>query len=316
MKESLSVPNCSTTARRWPPGSGKRCSSPIISGIEAPAIDGRSPTIVLLAGYFSGLAVAFVVFVAVENRDPAVWTAAVLAVAFLAACFLRAAQPRHRTATDDPEEVPRSVASPAYVAAPGDSGRPVAPASWGDAITPPAAEPGPVEATTSDDPPAGRPDRRYGHSTNLDDAEKSRAVAAPMLPTEEAGGDIAERRIGTVEPDALIAAWDDYRRRGDGHFNAAGLRRTLVQRGFNAEVGEGTAVGAGDNVLVVEPNLPDRRFYVVPNFAKSPRAVAAWFDDAGGGALTGRVTSVLKVAQGRWVDGDGGFDVVERGSVS
>ena len=137
-----------------------------------------------------------------------------------------------------------------------------------------------------------------------------------MLPTEEAGGDIAERRIGTVEPDALIAAWDDYRRRGDGHFNAAGLRRTLVQRGFNAEVGEGTAVGAGANVLVVEPNLPDRRFYVVPNFAKSPRAVAAWFDDAGGGALTGRVTSVLKVAQGRWVDGDGGFDVVERGSVS
>ena len=122
------------------------------------------------------------------------------------------------------------------------------------------------------------------------------------------------------QPGDLIAAWDDYRRDGDGHFSHRGFQAVLDQRGLAAEVSAGDRVGAGGAVLIVEtpPNTPN--FYVLPSFNKSPRAVADWFYDNSGGALTGRTQRVTRVAQGRWVDPGTGirrrFEVLERGEIA
>ena len=120
-------------------------------------------------------------------------------------------------------------------------------------------------------------------------------------------------------PGDLIAAWDDYRRNGDGHFNRRGLQEMLNKWGFDADVGHGDRVGAGGAVLVVE-TFGTRNFCVLPSFNKSPRAVADWFDDHSGGALTGRTQRLARVARGRWVEPGTGngkrFEVLERGEVA
>ncbi len=121
------------------------------------------------------------------------------------------------------------------------------------------------------------------------------------------------------QPSDLIAAWDDYRRNGDGHFSPSGLQEVLNQWGFDADVGHGDRVGAGGAVLVVG-TFGTRNFCVLPNFNKSPRAVAKWFDDHSGGALTGRTQRLARVARGRWVEPGTGsgrrFEVLERGEVA
>jgi len=121
------------------------------------------------------------------------------------------------------------------------------------------------------------------------------------------------------QPGDLIAVWDDYRRNGDGHFSRRGLQEVLHQWGFDADVRDGERVGAGGAVLVVE-TFGTRNFCVLPSFNKSPRAVADWFDDHSGGALTGRTQRLARVARGRWVEPGTGngkrFEVLERGEVA
>ena len=121
------------------------------------------------------------------------------------------------------------------------------------------------------------------------------------------------------QPGDLIAAWDEYRRNGDGHFSRRGLQEVLHQWGFDADVRHGDRVGAGGAVLVVE-TFGTRNFCVLPSFNKSPRAVADWFDDHSGGALTGRTQRLARVARGRWVEPGTGngkrFEVLERGEVA
>ena len=119
----------------------------------------------------------------------------------------------------------------------------------------------------------------------------------------------------------LIAAWDDYRRDGDGHFNRRGLQGVLDRRRLEARVRDGGQVGAGGAVLVVETLSDASHFYVLPSFNKSPRAVADWFDDSSGGALTGRTGRVTRMARGRWVESGAEIgarfevEVIERGEV-
>ena len=122
------------------------------------------------------------------------------------------------------------------------------------------------------------------------------------------------------QPRDLIAAWNDYRRDGDGHFSRRGLQRVLDKRGLATEVSGGDRVGSGGTVLIVETPPCTPQFYVLPSFNKSPRAVADWFDDTGGGALTSRTRRVTRVAHGRWIEAGTGskrrFKVVERGEVA
>ena len=142
----------------------------------------------------------------------------------------------------------------------------------------------------------------------------------PLAPLHETARPLAAAEPPPPpEPGELIDAWDDYRRNGDGHFSPLGLQEVLDQWGLAADVGHGDRVGAGGAALVVETSgAPD--FYVLPSFNKSPRAVADWFDDNSGGALTGRTQQVTRVALGRWVEpGTGigrGFEVLERGEIA
>ena len=120
-------------------------------------------------------------------------------------------------------------------------------------------------------------------------------------------------------PSDLIDAWDDYRRNGDGHFSPRGLQEVLYRWGFDMDVGHGKRVGAGGAALVVEA-FGTPNFYVLPSFNKSPRAVADWFDDHSGGALTGRTRRVTRLARGRWLEPgtETGrrFEVIEKGEIA
>ncbi len=145
-------------------------------------------------------------------------------------------------------------------------------------------------------------------------AASATEAAAPQLVAEE------PQPTQAPQPGDLIAAWDDYRRDGDGHFNRRGFQAVLAQRGLAADVSAGDRVDAGGAVLIVEAPSRAPNFYVMPSFNKSPRAVADWFDDDSGGALTGRTERVTRVAQGRWVEPGTGrgrrFDVLERGEIA
>ena len=117
------------------------------------------------------------------------------------------------------------------------------------------------------------------------------------------------------EPHDLIRVWQDYWRAGDGHFRASGLERQLTASGFAARVIDGATVGAGEHVQIVDPQSEDRRVYVLPSFAASPRAVQRWFEDRSDGALTATNHRVIAVAVGRWTD-SGTVEIVEKGAVS
>lgn len=121
--------------------------------------------------------------------------------------------------------------------------------------------------------------------------------------------------LATLGPDDLIGVWQQYWQTGDGHFNASGFGDQLTDSGFTAKVVAGAEVGAGDHVLIVDPQSADQQFYVLPSFATSPRSVQRWFDDQSGGALTATTRRVITVAEGRWTDSRT-VEVVNKGAVS
>ena len=191
-----------------------------------------------------------------------------------------------------------------------------------------------------DSPAGGAPDLDPTGAVPIRSGEPSQALAAesgdvaepepevqPPEPRALASGTAArtlaveESPLAEVpQPRDLIAAWNDYRRDGDGHFSRRGLQGVLDKRGLAAEVNGGDRVGAGGAVLIVETPSSTPQFYVLPSFNKSPRAVADWFDDTGGGALTSRTQRVTRVAHGRWIEPRTGserrFEVIERGEVA
>ena len=146
---------------------------------------------------------------------------------------------------------------------------------------------------------------------------RSEAIEPDPPPSSLAGQEESQEvPAGSIEDihGLLIQVWRDYLENGDGHFNVRGLRKHLVQHGIEADVLEGPGSEAGGNVLVVDPKLENRYFYVLPSFAKPPSAVQDWYEDASGGGLMARIRNVRQLAVGRWTDG--GFEVVERGAVS
>ena len=148
---------------------------------------------------------------------------------------------------------------------------------------------------------------RYGSVPGVETSRSDHAEPAPSVETEP-------EPTADLQPASLIGAWDNYRRTGDGHFNLRGLQRVLDDQGIGATVNRGDRIDAAGSVLIVETPSRKTHFYVLPSFAKSPRAVEDWFDDNSGGALTGRTERVLQIAEGRWTEH--GFEVVRRGEVA
>ena len=150
------------------------------------------------------------------------------------------------------------------------------------------------------------------HATSSGD--QALAQTAPESGIQPAAGIAAAGP--SIDPDTLVVAWDAYRSRGDGHFNSEGLQRAFDDHGIDADVMKGESIGAGDQVLVVVERNPGSRHFLVPNFTKSPKSVADWFDDQSDGALTGRVRKLVKLAEGRTQPGTTDFDLVVRGCVA
>lgn len=175
--------------------------------------------------------------------------------------------------------------------------------------------------------PAATPDRGGGEAVSARTADASRETADETESAFPAPATAAARGVEEPpppeepQPGDLLAAWDDYRRDGDGHFNRRGLQEVLDDLGLAATVSGGERIGARGAVLVVETLSGAPDFYVLPSFNKSPRAVADWFDDNGDGALTGRTQRLIRLARGRWMEteagaGNGNFEVIGKGEVA
>ncbi len=171
--------------------------------------------------------------------------------------------------------------------------------------TPPSPSFSSVSDATAQEPPSSVDDRTSPESPSGPEPSPPTTTTPPSDAPEPA----------TPGPDDLIGVWQHYWRTGDGHFNASGFGDQLTDSGFTAKVVAGAEVGAGDHVLIVDPQSADQQFYVLPSFATSPRSVQRWFDDQSGGALTATTRQVITVAEGRWTDSRT-VEVVKKGAVS
>lgn len=148
------------------------------------------------------------------------------------------------------------------------------------------------------------------------------AAGTAPLPATEDGDEMAgpepldeDSGASAVTAESIIAAWEAYRRNGDGFFTAAGLQQTLREHGVAATVRDGSGVDAGGSALVVETQgETEGRFTVVPSFARSPRAAPEWFNDIGSGALSARTETIHRLAEGKWTEV--GYQVVAKGDIS
>ena len=143
----------------------------------------------------------------------------------------------------------------------------------------------------------GRTDRRHSQPDSGSSEETKLASSASVESTR--GVTTAAKAAVEVQSVDLIAAWDAYRRNGDGHFNSRGLQSVLDGLRIEATVNGGDPIGLGRRGLIVETPNRQGHFYVLPSFATSPREVADWFIDRSSGALTGRIERVISVAEGR-----------------
>ena len=163
----------------------------------------------------------------------------------------------------------------------------------------------PVSDAPAHEPPSSADDHTSPESASGPEPSPPATTAPPSDALE----------LVTPGPDDLIGVWQQYWQTGDGHFNASGFGSELTASGFTAKVVEGAEVGAGDHVLIIDPQSADQQFYVLPSFATSPRSVQQWFDDQSSGALTATTRRVITVALGRWTDSRTG-EVVKKGAVS
>ena len=126
-----------------------------------------------------------------------------------------------------------------------------------------------------------------------------------------------EKGDSTPRPDLgheLKVAWQRYRDGGDGHFNAKGFKVELASAGIDVDV-RGLDGQAGNAILVIDdPWASDRGFFVVPDFNKSPKSAAHWFEDESSRRLGSRTDELRKLARGRW--SENGPEIVERGRVA
>ena len=184
-----------------------------------------------------------------------------------------------------------------------------------------------VERDTADladstaDPPKGSaiwavPDAMEGSGGGVDSEPSDEIVGPGPLDEDSDLEPLGEDSdASTVTAESIIAAWEAYRRDGDGFFTAAGLQQILREHGLAVTVHDGSRVDAGGDVLVVEAtDGTEGRFAVVPSFAKSPRAVPEWFNDIGSGALSARTETIYRLAEGKWTEA--GYQVVAKGDIS
>ncbi len=145
------------------------------------------------------------------------------------------------------------------------------------------------EGSTPVSPPIREAPRRKAspspYQANISTAEMPPAPASP--PIREAPP------VEGLRPDRLIAAWEEYRREGGGHFKQNGLQKFLDQKGITATVSASEQIDAGESVLFVKNVGQTPEYFVLPSFQKSPQEVAVWFDDCGDGRLTSRVKKCL-----------------------
>lgn len=101
--------------------------------------------------------------------------------------------------------------------------------------------------------------------------------------------------LAASSPDQLVAVWERYLSRGDGRFNAEGLRRQLEAMGVGGEVV--TDAGLGDSILGVA--LGDGKVYLLPHFDRTPAAVAEHFQQSGSSARMARIQRLVRAAVAR-----------------
>ena len=157
-----------------------------------------------------------------------------------------------------------------------------------------------------------RHDHRLERLTmELVEAGQRRGTGQAFLEPPSETGDPAPRPDFGKE---LREAWERYRDDGDGHFNAMGFKAELASVGIDVDVCELNRETGHAVLAIDDPWASDRSFFVVPDFNKSPKSAAHWFEDESSRRLGGRTDELKKLARGRW--SESGPEIVEKGSVA
>jgi hypothetical protein len=101
----------------------------------------------------------------------------------------------------------------------------------------------------------------------------------------------------------LVEAWGSYFDKGNGRFDANGLRQYLEPAGIKADILSGDQIEAGDNVLIVDLREGSGELHVLPNFTKPIRALEEWFRPLGSGDRTAFPQRLIRPATARRWDG-------------
>ncbi|HEV3458841.1 MAG TPA: hypothetical protein VHG32_20000 [Thermoanaerobaculia bacterium] len=112
-------------------------------------------------------------------------------------------------------------------------------------------------------------------------------------------------------PEHLVEVWQSYLEKGDGRFDAKGLRRHLEAVGLSAPVTIDDSLG--ESVLGVDPG--DGQVYLLPHFDSTPNEVAGWFQQGSSTASRlARIQRLVRVAVARRAAG-GRLELLRKGAV-
>jgi hypothetical protein len=127
--------------------------------------------------------------------------------------------------------------------------------------------------------------------------------ATPASPTalqtpDGFGGASWTEGASRADSSRLVDVWEVYLKSGS-RFNEAGLRRQLSASQIDAEVIPGSQFGGGDIVHAVDLKDGSGILYLLPDFAKPPRALEEWFHSRDSGSRMARIQRLVRPATAR-----------------
>ena len=125
-----------------------------------------------------------------------------------------------------------------------------------------------------------------------------RPPAAPFQTQSDSWDDSYTASTFKADASRLIEIWDGYCRSG-ARFNDAGLLRHIETAGLQAEVIPGNQFGGGESVLAVDLKDGSGILYLLPDFAKPPRAIEEWFQSRDSGSRMARIQRLVRPATAR-----------------
>jgi hypothetical protein len=126
----------------------------------------------------------------------------------------------------------------------------------------------------------------------------SASPVASRPPADPVGSASWSDPVSRADSSRLIDVWETYLKSG-AMFNETGLRRQLETSQIDADVIPGSQFGGGDSVHAVDLKDGSGILYLLPDFAKPPRALEEWFQSRDSGSRMARIKRLVRPATAR-----------------